>query len=58
MANELVTINDELTHHTAEHEVLLSFTDDSGAYTFRDWWEESGRADWEKYNEEFEHVYK
>lgn len=38
-----VEIKDEITTHLAEHEILLSFFDDDGAYSFSEWFEEEGK---------------
>ena len=38
-----------LSRDLAEHEVFMSFNDDSGAYAFQDWWSEEGEkqfAEW------------
>lgn len=37
-----VEIENERIVHMADHEILLSFLDDSGAVAFRDWWDEKG----------------
>ena len=39
-----------------EHEILLSFYDDDGAYGFRDWWYEEGSAVFYKYMEKEERL--
>jgi hypothetical protein len=45
-------LNDKLIHF-AEHEILLSFHNDSGAEAFYEWWQAGGEAEfakWCRYN--------
>ena len=37
-----VEIAEEVTRHSHEHEVFLSFTDDDGAIAFEEWWNTEG----------------
>lgn len=37
-------ITDEIRSRVPEHQVLLSFNNDSDAFEFHDWWYESGRV--------------
>lgn len=38
MSKEPVTMENEKIIHLADHEILLSFENDSGAERFFDWW--------------------
>lgn len=53
-AKEDLTLNSEKVIHLAEHEILLSFNNDSGAVKFHDWWYEQGSAAFDKFCEEYE----
>lgn len=46
-----VCINRERIQSCPEHEVWLSFSADSMAATFNDWWYSEGFLLWKKYNE-------
>lgn len=48
---ERVTEKRSLNIEMADHEVLLSFYDDSGAEAFDIWWEEEGKASFRKWME-------
>lgn len=37
-----------------EHEVVLSFNDDAGAYCFHEWWLDEGQKLFDKYSQTFE----
>lgn len=39
---ERVSLKDTREIHFAEHEILLSFYDDTGAIAFHEWWYEEG----------------
>jgi hypothetical protein len=49
---EDVSLDRETTLHLAEHEILLSFVNDSGAEKFDSWWFTQGRKLFDKYCEE------
>lgn len=44
-------------HYLAEHELLLSFNNDSGAEKFVDWWYYEGKEIFEDYCKESSGVY-
>lgn len=54
---EPVDIVKETTTHFAEHEVLLSFTNDSGAEKFEDWWSREGVKLFNNFCEENKNFY-
>ena len=39
MSVEAPRIKEDVTYNLSEHEVLLSFPNDSDAESFRDWWD-------------------
>ena len=52
---EHVDLVTERTVHFCDHEVLLSFNNDSGAHAFHEWWGLRGNQLFQKYcQEEFE----
>uniref|UniRef100_A0AB39AJN9 Uncharacterized protein n=1 Tax=Vibrio phage P018-4 TaxID=3229728 RepID=A0AB39AJN9_9CAUD len=54
---EDLDIETETTLRLPEHELLLSFVNDSGAEKFQDWWHESGKESFEDYCKENSHKY-
>ena len=42
----------EITTHIPEHEVLISFNNDSDAPAFHTWWYKHGKESFEKWYEE------
>ena len=44
-----VEINATIKIEPAEHEVFLSFNDDSGAAAFHDWWNDTGTVEFNKF---------
>ncbi len=49
---EEVTILDHIQKRLPEHELLLSFQNNSGSEKFLNWWWESGKELFDKYCEE------
>jgi len=48
---EDLTFEREVTHHIGEHEIMISFNNDSGAEAFDEWWHDVGSKlfmDWIK----------
>jgi hypothetical protein len=39
----------EAHHSVAEHEILISFNNDSAATAFSDWWQDHGAAEFHKW---------
>lgn len=39
----------QITRDIYEHEVLLSFRNDLGAYLFDEWWNSSGKVEFERW---------
>ena len=50
---EDVRLEDEVELRLADHELLLSFVNDSGKQRFLEWWCDRGEEDFEKYYGEF-----
>lgn len=50
---EDVDLNKETTLRLAEHEILMSFNNDSGAYRFDEWWFQEGKDMFDKWCEEY-----
>ena len=52
---EEVSLENEKTMHLDAHEILLSFTKDSGVTRFEEWWFLEGQKLFDKYCEEGDH---
>lgn len=52
------SVNSSKILYPAEHEVWLSFPNDSGAATFCDWWNTEGEKLWLNYHEKNKEFYE
>lgn len=55
---EELSIGTQTTLHLPEHELLLSFVNDSGVEKFQNWWFESGKESFEDYCKENSYLYE
>lgn len=55
---EEVTLQDDTTIRFAEHELLLSFNNDSGKEKFEDWWFTEGESLFNNYCKEYRGAYE
>jgi len=46
-----ISVNNPVTYTPAEHEIFLSFNDDSDAVMFYNWWNEIGETEFRKWAE-------
>lgn len=51
----IITLARETTLHLGDHEVLLSFNNDSDAEPFEQWFENEGRQAYEVFLEKWKH---